>query len=811
MSQHKSISKRQGSPYHTVDDDGVLDRLKFINKEEEYQVYGKPIPSTLVTNDIQNSESYKTFVGISTGLIPPKKGRGKGAQGTKATVIPKKATSASKKKKKKKKVSIRDESSDEESEEQEERIASKRESRFQHQSGGSSEGVGLRPEVLDEPTGDSADSDEGAEEKPEDIPWVSTDDDESENDNEEDDVKGVAEMNIAEVAEEENTERVEEQKDDEELKADEEKKGDDQAGDKQVVVPVSTTQKETPNMLQSTSSHSVSSNYGNQFINSPNASLIAPPLPATKIPSTQVSNSEAVKFIVQRFTELKKAVKELKQVDYSTTILALIKSQVPSVVKDYLGSSLPNAFKKVLQSHTKELKKELSEKRNYKDVVKEALKKTPSSLGQSSSQGQSAIQAAESLSEYELKKILYEKMHKSQSHLTNDTHQDLYDALTWSMLLDEATTKGGDNPDKILKKRDRGDDQDEDPSAGPNQGMKKRRIGKDAEPSKKTSTTKESSKGKSSARKFKSGKYMTVKESVEEPIFEIASDNVEQTFDDEDWFKKAPRPETLDLDRNTFKTIDDTLEQSWFNEMVQSKKPPLTFDELMSIPIDFSSFAMNRLKLNKITREVLVVPVFNLLKGHKSPVDMSKPLALQDKESRLRIPVEFFFNNDLEYLKAGNKERTPVIISCDKDDALGISHWDLHLNEIEDMLLLIAQNKLLNLDGDVIVDFVTALKLFTRGFNVKNRVEDVQLGVESYQRKLNLTKPQRTCQHISVKEPYTPNYDLPGITYEEKSKKKRLMRVDEIHKFCDGTLQSVHKILRERLLNLSLVTIKTCL
>ncbi|GKB18713.1 hypothetical protein Tco_0852636 [Tanacetum coccineum] len=126
---------------------------------------------------------------------------------------------------------------------------------------------------------------------------------------------------------------------------------------------------------------------------------------------------------------------------------------------------------------------------------------------------------------------------------------------------------------------------------------------------------------------------------------------------------------------------------------------------------------------------------------------------------------------------------------------------DLHLNGIEDMLLLIAQNKLFNLDGDVIVDFVTALKLFTRGIIVKNRVVDVQLGVESYQRKLNLTKPQRTCQHISVKEPYTPNYDPPGIIYKDKTKKKRLMHVDEIYKFSDETLQSVHKNIRERLLN----------
>ncbi|GKA95041.1 hypothetical protein Tco_0817079 [Tanacetum coccineum] len=50
---------------------------------------------------------------------------------------------------------------------------------------------------------------------------------------------------------------------------------------------------------------------------------------------------------------------------------------------------------------------------------------------------------------------------------------------------------------------------------------------------------------------------------------------------------------------------------------------------------------------------------------------------------------------------------------------------DLHLNDIEDMLLLISHNKLFNLDGDVIMDFVTALKMFTRGIIVKNRLEDV--------------------------------------------------------------------------------------
>ncbi|GJR51021.1 hypothetical protein Tco_1401542 [Tanacetum coccineum] len=246
----------------------------------------------------------------------------------------------------------------------------------------------------------------------------------------------------------------------------------------------------------------------------------------------------------------------------------------------------------------------------------------------------------------------------------------------------------------------------------------------------------------------------------------------------------------------------------------------------MSTPIDFSAFAMNRLKLNKITRADLVGPVFNLLKGtckscveleynmeecyralidqldwenpkgHRSPVDMSKPLTLYTMEGIEDMILTLWIL---------------VIIANDKDVALGISHWgphvekrygygylkeivvrradqklykfkegnfpNLHFNDIEDMLLLIAQNKLFNLDGDVIMDFFTALKMFTRGIIMKNWVEDVQIGVESYQRKLNLTKPQRTCQHLSAKR-----------TVHSKLLSTR-------------TLKSVCKFLHERLLN----------
>ncbi|GJZ92558.1 hypothetical protein Tco_0664623 [Tanacetum coccineum] len=270
--------------------------------------------------------------------------------------------------------------------------ASKRESIFQHQTGGSSEGAGLRPEVSDELTRNFANLDEGAgtspeeyllaykDEKPKDILWYSTNKDESDNDddNEEDESDDDASIVIKKFDNERTDTNVEDQ-DDGELKAEEEQKEDDQAGDEQVVVPVSTTQKEKPYLLQSTSSHSVSSNFEPFHVvklsvipettQQPPSTPPTPPLTATKIPSTQVSNSEVVNSVVQIFTKLEQAVKELKEADHSTAILALIKSQVPSVVEGYLGSSLPDALKKALQSHTEELKKELSEKRDYKDII----------------------------------------------------------------------------------------------------------------------------------------------------------------------------------------------------------------------------------------------------------------------------------------------------------------------------------------------------------------------------------------------------------------------------------------------------------
>nr|GEX95870.1 hypothetical protein [Tanacetum cinerariifolium] len=63
------------------------------------------------------------------------------------------------------------------------------------------------------------------------------------------------------------------------------------------------------------------------------------------------------------------------------------------------------------------------------------------------------------------------------------------------------------------------------------------------------------------------------------------------------------------------------------------------------------------------------------------------------------------------------------------------------INDFEDMLLLVVQNQITNLSGDDVADFIIALRMFTRSLVIQKRVEDLQLGVESYQKQINVTEP----------------------------------------------------------------------
>ncbi|GKG23692.1 hypothetical protein Tco_0391728, partial [Tanacetum coccineum] len=89
----------------------------------------------------------------------------------------------------------------------------------------------------------------------------------------------------------------------------------------------------------------------------------------------------------------------------------------------------------------------------------------------------------------------------------------------------------------------------------------------------------------------------------------------------------------------------------------------------------------------------------------------------------------------------------------------------LNLRDIEDMLLLLVQKKISNLEKYIIYNLNVALRMFTRRIVILKRVEDLQLGVESYQKKLNIIKPETFKFDISTMTSYTAYNNPQGIIY----------------------------------------------
>ncbi|GKA12114.1 hypothetical protein Tco_0691660 [Tanacetum coccineum] len=119
---------------------------------------------------------------------------------------------------------------------------------------------------------------------------------------------------------------------------------------------------------------------------------------------------------------------------------------------------------------------------------------------------------------------------------------------------------------------------------------------------------------------------------------------------------------------------------------------------------------------------------------------------------------------------------------------------NLNENDIEDMYLLIMNGKVPDYAEK---GLLWSLSVFIRSSVIWERVHDFQLGIKSYQQKVNLTAPTISFpgveKHKILSIIYEPVY---GIIYKNSKKEKRVMRHSEIHKFCDATLNRVLEGLR---------------
>ncbi|GJX70452.1 hypothetical protein Tco_0307623 [Tanacetum coccineum] len=301
------------------------------------------------------------------------------------------------------------------------------------------------------------------------------------------------------------------------------------------------------------------------------------------------------------------------------------------------------------------------------------------------------------LTEFELKKIFINKMEKSESYLAAPEHRDCYDNLKKSYDLDKDVFFSYDV--YLLKHGRKDKDKDEDPFAGSDRGLKKRKTSKDAEPTtcpKNEDSMSSSSKGTKSQPK-PSGKSVQ----SEELVFEVADSDMPQDQegnssdnDDEprkedasrhDWFKKpTPPQEPTDPDRNIGKTTQ------------QSRADVYS------------------------TKRILAVTHVKVMRKH-----------------------------GYGYFEENVVRRADNVLYRFKEGEFP----QLRINDIEDMLLLVVQNRLINLLGVDVADF------------------------------LDTTRPDLRKRH-----PYTPYKDPQGFIYVDDFKRNRLMRSDELYKFSDGTL-----------------------
>nr|GEU33552.1 reverse transcriptase domain-containing protein [Tanacetum cinerariifolium] len=185
---------------------------------------------------------------------------------------------------------------------------------------------------------------------------------------------------------------------------------------------------------------------------------------------------------------------------------------IPVIVDRYLRNKLGESIQQAIQSHTAEcIKKAQADKNEYIDlidtsvraIIKEEVKTqlprilpkavldfaTPvieknvtksletAVLAKSSSQPKSTYVAAASLSEFELMKILMDKMEERKSYLCVDYKRELYDALVRSYNTDKDLFETYGKVFTLKKSRE---DKDQDPSAGSDRGTKIRKSSKEA-------------------------------------------------------------------------------------------------------------------------------------------------------------------------------------------------------------------------------------------------------------------------------------------------------------------------------------------
>ncbi|GJS30121.1 hypothetical protein Tco_0490741, partial [Tanacetum coccineum] len=244
-------------------------------------------------------------------------------------------------------------------------------------------------------------------------------------------------------------------------------------------------------------------------------------------------------------------------------------------------------------------------------------------------------------------------------------------------------------------------------------------------------------------------------------------------------FQKPVKPPTLDRDWNKTLPATHVPVQPWLSTLAQKEDTRESFNELMDTLLDILAFVINRLKVDTLTLELLVGPTFELMKG----------------SCKSLVELEYFFEEvyktkaaDYEHIKwiedlVPNRMWSQVSVSYDKHALWGISHWGRKQQQFygfaanresardvysKRRIIAVTKLQIVEWNNYKHLDWITIHRDDDKLYTFK---EGDSTGFAS--------KTSKTCCN--------------------KDKKNRLMRIDELHKFCDGTLSDVRTALNDRL------------
>ncbi|GJW70815.1 hypothetical protein Tco_0127732 [Tanacetum coccineum] len=466
----ETISKRNNIGMHTSRDDYLINTLRFVSAKEESQIYGAQLPKTMTSPKMRETKAYKTYLGYATGVTPPKKAWKfkKPASPKLSTVLvsPEEPTRKLKRAKRPAKKStnaptarvvIRDTPMKSLSKKKEKyvevRNKSLRDFHKTHPSGSgtatkiapsaakikpsvTNEGTSAKPGVPDVTKEESSESEAES--------WGRDEDDRNNNhelsnkgsdresDNGDDNTQSNNEKgwNSKHETDKNETSSESDQEENEEENEDDGEEKDDELLKPRLSLLM---MKMKPMMNQRLKTKLKIT--PNQVIEDAHVTL-STVIKKTEIPVTSSSHSSDLASKFLNFSDIPHTDAEI----ISPMDVHVHHEILPKEVSNFSPSEI-------------------------KRIVTESLKHAV--LANESSQPMSTYMAAASLTEFELKKILIDKMDESQSYLTTTEHRECYDGLIKSEDLDKSLFS---TYDKVysLKRSQKDKDKDKDPSAGSN-------------------------------------------------------------------------------------------------------------------------------------------------------------------------------------------------------------------------------------------------------------------------------------------------------------------------------------------------------